>query len=64
MNAANEVAVRFFLQDKIGFMDIPRLIMQMIDEHPIIKNPSLDDVLEVDKRVKEETEKAIENLDK
>ena len=64
MNAANEVAVRFFLQDKIRFMDIPRLIMQMVDEHPIIKNPSLDDVLEVDKRVKEETEKAIENLDK
>ena len=60
MNAANEVAVKYFLQDKIRFLDIPRLIMEMMDKHRMIKNPSLDDVLEVDKRIKEETRKKIE----
>lgn len=59
INAANEAAVKYFLEDKIGFLDIPRLIMEMIDKHKMIKNPSLDELLEVDKRVKEETEKLI-----
>ncbi len=61
MNAANEVAVKYFLEDTIKFMDIPRLIMEMIDKHKMIKNPSLDEILEIDKRVKEETAKKIEN---
>ena len=60
MNAANEIAVRYFLQDKIKFVDIPRLIMEMIDKHKMSKNPSLDEILEIDKGVKEETEKIIE----
>jgi len=59
MNAANEIAVKYFLQDKINFMDIPRLIMEMIDKHKIVKNPSLDEILDIDKRIKEETEKLI-----
>ncbi|MEA2036858.1 MAG: 1-deoxy-D-xylulose-5-phosphate reductoisomerase [Nanoarchaeota archaeon] len=59
MNAANEVAVKYFLQDKIKFLDIPRLIMKMMEEHTLIKNPSLDEALDVDKRIKEKTEKII-----
>lgn len=61
MNAANEIAVKYFLQDKIGFLDIPRLIIEMMESHKIIKNPSLDEVLEVDKKVKGETERLINN---
>lgn len=61
MNAANEIAVKYFLQDKINFLEIPRLIMKMIGQHKIIKNPSLDEILEVDKKVKEETERIIQN---
>ena len=60
MNAANEVAVKFFLENKIGFMDIPKLIMKMIDEHKFVKNPDLDEILEVDKNIKEDTTKLIE----
>jgi 1-deoxy-D-xylulose-5-phosphate reductoisomerase len=60
MNAANEIAVKHFLQDKIKFMDIPRLIMKAMDEHKIIKNPDLDEILDIDKKVKEETEKIIQ----
>ena len=59
MNAANEIAVKYFLQDKIGFLDIPRLIIEMIEKHKMIKTPSLDEILDVDKAVKEDIEKAI-----
>ncbi len=59
MNAANEVAVAGFLQGKIGFLDIPKLIKEAMDEHKNINNPELDDVLEVDKKVKDNTNKKI-----
>lgn len=61
MNAANEIAVKYFLQDKISFLAIPRLIMEMMEQHKLIKNPTLDEILEIDKKVKEETEKIIKN---
>jgi 1-deoxy-D-xylulose-5-phosphate reductoisomerase len=59
MNAANEVAVQYFLKDKIKFLDIPRLIRKMMDEHKLIRNPSLNEILNVDEEVKEKTEKCI-----
>ena len=60
LNAANEIAVSAFLKDKIKFLDIPRLIKKMMDKHSVIKNPDLDEILEVDKRIKEKTNKEIE----
>ncbi len=63
LNAANEVAVYAFLDNKIKFLDIPKLINKMMQEHNIIKNPDLNQILEVDKKVKEETKKLIENKD-
>lgn len=59
MNAANEVAVKYFLEDKIDFLDIQRIIMEMVDKHKMVKNPSLDEILEIDKKIKEETENTI-----
>lgn len=59
MNAANEIAVKHFLANKIKFTDIPRLIIEAMESHTLIKNPNLDQILEVDKRVKEDTEKKI-----
>ena len=59
MNAANEIAVKYFLQDKIRFLDIPRIIKQKMDEHKLIKNPDLDEILNVDKKIKEQVEKQI-----
>ena len=59
MNAANEVAVKHFLKDSIRFNDIPRLIKKMMDSHKLIKNPSIDEVMEADRQTKEKTEKDI-----
>ena len=60
MNAANEVAVHVFLDNKIRFLDIPKLIRKMMDKHNAIKNPGLNEILEVDRKVKEETKIIIE----
>lgn len=61
MNAANETAVYAFLGNKIRFLDIQRLIRKMMDGHRLIKNPSLNDILEIDRKTKEETSKIIED---
>lgn len=60
MNAANEAAVYAFLQNEIRFLDIQRLIKRMMNEHKLVENPSLREILEVDKKVKEETKSIIE----
>ena len=50
LNAANEQAVALFLAEKIGFLDIPRLIEKVCDRFSSqnIPNPSLDDILSAD----------------
>ena len=61
LNAANEAAVYAFLDNKIRFLDIHRLINKMMQKHNIIKNPNLNQILDVDKKIKEETQEIIEN---
>src|SRR5579883_307399 len=46
--AADEEAVRLFLEDRIGFMDIPRLVEATLDQHESFPNPTLGDILEAD----------------
>lgn len=60
MNAANEVAVDAFLKNRIHFLDIPRLIRKMMDSHKVVRNPDLDDVLNIDKKIREKAKKMIE----
>ena len=45
-NAANEKAVSLFLQDKIGFLDIPELIGACMQNHHVIANPTVEQILE------------------
>ncbi len=45
-NAANELAVRKFLQKKISFLDIYDIIGQSMDRHTAVQNPDLDQILE------------------
>ena len=59
MNAANEAAVYSFLDNKIRFLDIQRIIRKMMVEHKTMKNPSLNEILEVDKKTKEATKNLI-----
>jgi 1-deoxy-D-xylulose-5-phosphate reductoisomerase len=49
LNAANEVAVGLFLEEKIRFIDIPVIIEKAMEKHQKNNNPSLEDIIEVDK---------------
>ena len=49
MNGANEEAVALFLDDKIGFYDIYRLVNRAVEEVPFIQNPTLEQILETDR---------------
>jgi 1-deoxy-D-xylulose-5-phosphate reductoisomerase len=49
LNAANEVAVDNFLQGKIRFVDIPRIIENVFDEHETGFSPGLDEIIESDR---------------
>ena len=53
MNASNDVAVELFLADKIGFMDIPKIIEKEVNTFSNVAEFSLDDVIECNKVVRE-----------
>jgi len=48
LNAANEVAVDLFLREKIGFLDIMRIVEDTLDRVPVGSLNSLEDVIEAD----------------
>ena len=62
LNAANEIAVEYFLAGKIKYLDIAQTIKKMMNKHRVIKRPKLKDILEVDRKVKEETRNYLEKL--
>jgi 1-deoxy-D-xylulose-5-phosphate reductoisomerase len=51
LNAANEQAVALFLEERIDFLSIPKLIEQTCDRHrpDLQAEPGLDDILEIDR---------------
>ena len=49
MNGANEKAVNLFLNEKISFLDIERLIFQAVDNCCFIYDPNVDDIINSDR---------------
>ena len=47
-NAANEMAVKKFLQEKIGFLDIYDIIGQSMSRHHVVDNPNLEEILAIE----------------
>src|SRR5262245_7214868 len=48
LNAANEILVDAFLNERIGYLDIPRIATAVLDRHALIAHPSLDELLGAD----------------
>ena len=48
LNAANEIAVEIFLDGKLGFMEIPRVIEKTMDAHAVEPPSTLETVRRVD----------------
>ena len=59
LNAANEVAVEAFLNKKIAFLDIPRLITDVLATQAIATADTLDDVLLADAQARAAAQKWI-----
>lgn len=49
-NAANEWAVARFLEGKIGFLEIPELIMRAMENHTVIPCPTLNEILNTEQQ--------------
>lgn len=52
LNASDEVAVKYFLDDKIGFTDIFEIVEKTVKGYSNIKNPTLDDIINADKEAR------------
>ncbi len=59
MNAANEEAVFAFLEDKIKLYEIYQITSKMMEQHHLVKNPSIDEIFEIDKDVRVKTRELI-----
>ncbi|MEB3337541.1 MAG: 1-deoxy-D-xylulose-5-phosphate reductoisomerase, partial [Leptolyngbyaceae bacterium] len=64
LNAANEQAVALFLDEKIQFLDIPRVIETACDRYPAANHatPSLEDILSADQWARQAVLTASEEL--
>lgn len=61
LNAADEILVNAFLDRKIKFTDIPRIIEIMLEKHQPEKLDTIEKILELDRKVREETIAEISN---
>lgn len=62
LNAADEVLVNAFLESQIKFTDIPRIIEIMLKKHQSEKLDTIENILDLDKRTRENTMSEIRNL--
>ena len=62
LNAADEVSVEAFLSGKIKFTDIPIIIEKMLYSHKKKDLNSIEEILELDNRVRNETIKLIQKI--
>lgn len=53
LNGANEAAVALFLEDRISFLDVGRLVGEALARVPAKENPSLDDILAADQAARQ-----------
>ena len=52
LNAANEVAVRKFLDGTIGFLDISKMVIKTLEKFDNVKPQNIEDIFMIDKEVK------------
>lgn len=62
LNAANEIAVKAFLEDKIGFLQMSDVIEQCIQSVAFISRPELEDYINSDIEARTITQNIIDSL--
>ena len=59
MNAANEIAVKGFLDENIKFTDIYKVISEVLNKHIKQELKTVDDVMHVDNKARTEAKNII-----
>ena len=59
LNAANEVAVEAFLQERISFTAMSDLIEECMDKGHFVAQPSLEDYIQTDREIRQEAEERV-----
>ena len=62
LNAANEEAVFAFLDGKINLYQIYEITKKIFDNHKLIQNPTIEEIFEVDEKVRLQTKELIEKI--
>nr|WP_207745768.1 1-deoxy-D-xylulose-5-phosphate reductoisomerase [Intestinimonas butyriciproducens] len=53
LNGANEAAVGLFLEERIGFMDIPALVERAMSVVPVVQAPQLEQIMAADRAARD-----------
>ena len=59
LNAANEMAVAAFLEERIGFLTIPEVLAETLSRHRVRPSADLETILEADRLAREQAERII-----
>ena len=62
LNAANEIAVEAFLNERIAFMDISRVVARTMAEHEVLKGETIEEVVGVSEWAKQKAEETVRNI--
>ena len=62
LNAANEVAVAAFLENRLSFIKIPQIIEKTMEHHVVVTDPTLNDILEADQWARKQAQNLINAL--
>lgn len=62
LNAANEVAVAAFLENRLSFIKIPQIIEKTMEHHVVVTDPTLSDILEADQWARKQAQNLINAL--
>ncbi len=63
LNAANEIVVESFINNKIGFLQMSDLIEQALSNVDFIEKPNLEELVETDRHTRIYTQKELDKLD-
>jgi 1-deoxy-D-xylulose-5-phosphate reductoisomerase len=62
VSAANEVAVKHFLNERIGYSDVPRVIRHAMDAHRVVALGTVEDALKADLWARQEAERIVADI--
>jgi 1-deoxy-D-xylulose-5-phosphate reductoisomerase len=62
LNASNEIVVEAFLQERVRFNEIPKMILSVLEKHKAVSRPGFDDILEADRWARQEAEQLLQKV--